>query len=65
MPRPGTRSTSCPSTPASGLQDLADEAFRDFLKKHGRPITLRDALLESVRLHPANDGAPNQRTRHG
>jgi hypothetical protein len=47
------------------LQDLADEAFRDFLKKHRRPVTLRDALLESVRLHPANDGPPNQRTRRG
>jgi hypothetical protein len=47
------------------LQNLADEAFRDFLKKHRRPVTLRDALLESVRLHPANDGPPNQRTRRG
>ncbi len=47
------------------LQDLADEAFRDFLTKHRRPVTLRDALRESVRLHPANDGPPNQRTRRG
>jgi len=25
------------------LQDLAEEAFRDLLKKYRRPITLRDA----------------------
>jgi hypothetical protein len=41
----------------SGIQihELADEAFRDLLKKHRRPITLRDALRESVRMQPAND----------
>jgi len=44
---------------ARRLQDLADEAFRDFLKKHRRPVTLRDALRESVRMHPANDEAPH------
>jgi hypothetical protein len=37
------------------LQDLAEDAFRDFLKKHRRPVTLREALRESVRMHPAND----------
>ena len=37
------------------LQDLAEEACRDLLKKHRRPVTLRDALLESIRMHPAND----------
>jgi hypothetical protein len=26
------------------LQELADEAFRDLLKKHGRPTDLRSAL---------------------
>jgi hypothetical protein len=26
------------------LQELADEAFRDLLKKHRRPVTLNDAL---------------------
>jgi hypothetical protein len=39
------------------LQDLAEEAFRDLLKKHRRPVTLRDALRESIRMHPANDRA--------
>jgi hypothetical protein len=36
-------------------QDLANDAFRDLLKKHRRPVTLREALEESVRMHPAND----------
>jgi len=37
------------------LQDLADEAFRDLLKKHRRPTTLKDMLRESARSQPAND----------
>src|SRR5215831_17933637 len=31
------------------LQELADEAFADLLKKHGIPIDLRDALRKSAR----------------
>ncbi len=31
------------------FQELADEAFRDLLKKHNRPVTLRDALRQSAR----------------
>ena len=31
------------------LQDLADEAFADLLKKHGVPLDLKDALRKSVR----------------
>lgn len=34
---------------AATLQDLADEAFADLLKKHGVPIDLCDALRKSVR----------------
>jgi non-homologous end joining protein Ku len=30
------------------LQDLADEAFADLLKKHGVPIDLKDALRRSA-----------------
>jgi non-homologous end joining protein Ku len=30
------------------LQDLADEAFADLLKKHGVPIYLKDALRKSA-----------------
>jgi hypothetical protein len=29
-------------------QELADEAFRDLLKKHGRPTDLRAALKQSM-----------------
>ena len=32
------------------IQELADEAFADLLKKHGIPIDLRDALRKSARL---------------
>src|SRR5918995_980884 len=28
------------------FQELADEAFADLLKKHGRPVTLKQALRE-------------------
>jgi len=37
------------------LQELADEAFRDLLKKHKRPVSLKEALRESTRQYPAND----------
>ena len=37
------------------LQELAEEAFRDLLKKHQRPVTLKDALRQSVRMFPANE----------
>jgi hypothetical protein len=37
-------------------QELADEAFRDLLKKHGRPTDLGDALRQSARSRePKND----------
>jgi hypothetical protein len=44
------------------MQELADEAFRDLLKKHGRPTSLKDALRQSTRQLPAND-SPGPRTR--
>ena len=31
-------------------QGLADEAFRDLLKKHGRPTDLRTALKQSMKV---------------
>jgi hypothetical protein len=31
------------------FQELADEAFGDLLKKHGRPTDLKTALHESVK----------------
>ncbi|MGY4480409.1 hypothetical protein [Bradyrhizobium sp. USDA 3364] len=35
------------------LQELADEAFADLLRKHGIPIDLKDALRKSARLQQA------------
>ena len=43
------------------LQELAEEAFRDLLKKHRRPTTLKEMLRESARSHPANDHEPPRR----
>jgi hypothetical protein len=37
------------------FDELADHAFRDFLKKHRQPITLHDALRQSTQSMPAND----------
>lgn len=31
------------------LQELADEAFADLLKKHHRPVGLKDALKQSTK----------------
>jgi hypothetical protein len=43
------------------LQELADEAFADLLRKHGRPVTLKQALRESARRQPANDPRPRRK----
>ena len=42
------------------LQELADEAFADLLKKHGVPIDLKDALRQSSRsaIKPKSKGRP-------
>lgn len=56
----------------NGLQRLAEEggrsaddcvaeALKDLLKKHGVPLTLKDALMASRRAAPANDRAPVKR----
>jgi len=42
------------------LQELAEEAFADLLKKHGRPASLQAALKESLRRRPANDPRPKR-----
>jgi hypothetical protein len=36
------------------LPEIAEEAFRDLLKKHGRSADLREALKLSARRSPAN-----------
>ena len=42
------------------LQELADEAFADLLKKHGVPIDLKDALRKSVKT--ASEASSTRRT---
>jgi hypothetical protein len=45
------------------IQELADEAFADLLRKHGVPIDLKDALRKSARRSEASankTGAPNK-----
>jgi hypothetical protein len=37
------------------FQELADEAFTDLLKKHGRPTDLKEALRRSSQKVGAND----------
>jgi hypothetical protein len=45
------------------FQELADEAFRDLLAKHGRPTDLKTALRRSAEVEgqkrPPGKGAPN------
>jgi hypothetical protein len=43
----------------ASVQELADEAFTDLLKKHGVPRDLKDALRKSAALtkNSARDGA--------
>ena len=43
------------------FQELADEAFRDLLKKHGRPTDLKEALRKSAR--EAGDDRPARHSR--
>ena len=41
------------------IQELADEAFADVLKKHGIPVDLKDALRKSAKAADAT-GAKNK-----
>jgi hypothetical protein len=41
------------------LQELADEAFADLLKKHGVPVDLKDALRKSARESRSNSSTPH------
>jgi len=43
------------------IQELADEAFADVLKKHGIPIDLKDALRKSAA--PSRAAAPGKTSR--
>jgi hypothetical protein len=45
------------------FQELADEAFRDLLKKHGRPTELKAALRQSVRAQDARSKPVKRRRK--
>jgi hypothetical protein len=45
----------------STFQELADEAFRDLLKKYGRPTDLQTALRESARQDQAASNADSKK----
>ena len=47
------------------LQELADEAFADLLKKHGIPIDLKDALRKSAREVDKTSASPTRKTSYG
>ncbi len=47
----------------STIQELADEAFRDLLRKHGRPTDLKAALKASDRQQRASAKPRAQRGR--
>lgn len=44
------------------FQELADEAFRDLLRKHNRPVELRDQLKQSARAAGRAQSAGPRRT---
>ena len=47
------------------FQELADEAFRDLLRKHGRPADLKEALRRSAgvsaTVHELTPGKPKKK----
>ena len=45
------------------IQELADEAFADVLRKHNIPIDLKDALRKSASLAKASDKASEKAPR--
>jgi hypothetical protein len=44
----------------ASFQELADEAFRDLLRKHHRPVGLRAALRESVKADAGRKRRPDR-----
>jgi hypothetical protein len=44
----------------ASFQELADEAFRDLLRKHHRPVGLRAALKESVKTEAGRKRRPGE-----
>jgi hypothetical protein len=45
------------------FQEIADEAFRDLLRKHNRPTDLKTALRQSAGKAAAPGGAPTTKLR--
>jgi hypothetical protein len=58
MTKPGWRLTR---DRMMDFQELADEAFRDLLKKHNRPTDLKSALRQSAGLGPDIHDSGNER----
>ena len=46
------------------IQELADEAFADVLKKHGIPVDLKDALRKSAKV-AKTAGEKNKQNKPG
>jgi hypothetical protein len=44
------------------LDEIYDNALRDFLKKKGQPVSLKEAFEQSARGTPANDRAPAKKS---
>jgi hypothetical protein len=47
------------------FQELADEAFRDLLRKHGRPVDLETALRQSAGKSASIHKFPGKKRRGG
>jgi hypothetical protein len=45
------------------FQELADEAFRDLLRKHGRPTDLKSALRQSAGVKAEVHRLPSKKRR--
>jgi len=45
------------------FQELADEAFRDLLRKHGRPANLKEALRRSAGVSNVHPLDPKKRKK--
>jgi hypothetical protein len=46
------------------IQELADEAFADLLRKHGIPVDLKDALRKSAALPKTAKAAASRKRNH-
>jgi hypothetical protein len=45
------------------IQEMADEAFADLLRKHGIPVDLKDALRKSAVLTKPEKSGPSRKGR--